>query len=218
MPSTHTESDPRPTPNPPEAIRATVNLDERQKLADVLLARVIEFVQYVREGLTEADLREAVEQPTGFDALMKSAELAEFKLADVDPLLAAKARGTKVRLQLQKEAGGFLSTQALTRLLDVTEAAISKQAEAAKLLVIKKGRANLFPRVQFNEDAQPIQGLKEVLPVLKKAGADGWGQLLFLLNSNDRLDGQRPIDVLRKGGEAASVVEAARSYGEHGAD
>ncbi len=217
MPSTHRESHSRSTPNPRHAKNATVDLDEHQKLAGVLLTRATEFVQYVRDRLTEADLREAVGQPTGFDALIKSAELAEFKLADADPLLAAKARGTKVRLQLQKEAGGFLSTQALTRLLDVTEAAISKQAEAAKLLVIKKGRANLFPKVQFNEDAQPVQGLKEVLPVLKKAGADGWGQLLFLLNSNDRLGGRRPVDVLRVG-DVASVVEAARSYGEHGAD
>jgi hypothetical protein len=57
----------------------------------------------------------------------------------------------------------------------VTEAAISKQVDAAKLLVIKKSRANLFPRIQFNEDGQPHQGLKQVLLPLKRAGADGWG-------------------------------------------
>jgi len=204
----------------PRASRArpsVVSLNEHQKLAGVLLARAIDFVRRVQEQLTEAELREAVGQPTEFEALMKSMELAKLKLADLDPLLAAKARGAKVRLELQEEAGGFLTTEDLTRLLDVTEAAISKQADAGKLLVIKKGRANLFPRVQFNKQGEPIQGLKEVLPPLKKSGADGWGQLLFLLNSNDRLDQRRPIDVLREG-DVASVVDAARSYGQHGAD
>jgi hypothetical protein len=197
--------------------RAHQRVDDHEKLAGVLLTRAFEFVRYVQARLTEAELREAVRQPTEFDALMKNTELAELRVADLAPLLAAKARGAKIRLELQKQAGGFLTTEALTRLLNVTEAAISKQVDAAKLLVIKKSRANLFPRVQFNEDGQPLQGLKQVLPLLKKAGADGWGQLLFLLNPNDRLDGRRPIDVLRAG-EVASVVEAAHRYGEHRAD
>ena len=192
-------------------------VDEHQKLAGVLLARACEVVRYIQARLTESELREAIRQPTEFDALLKSAELAEFNPADIDPLLAAKARGAKVRRELQKEAGGFLRTEDLTRLLNVTEAAISRQADGAKLLVIKKGRVNLFPRVQFDRDSQPVLGMKEVLPVLKTAGADGWAQLLFLLNPNDRLDGRKPIDVLQTG-EIASVVEAAHCYGEHGAD
>jgi hypothetical protein len=41
-------------------------------------------------------------------------------------------------------------------------------------------------------------------------------QLTFFLNANDRLNGSRPLDMLRSG-KVEPVLEAAASYGEHGA-
>jgi hypothetical protein len=42
------------------------------------------------------------------------------------------------------------------------------------------------------------------------------GAARFFVTSNDRLGGQRPLDVLRQGA-LEPVLEAARRFGEHGA-
>jgi len=56
--------------------------------------------------------------------------------------------------------------------------------------------------------------LEKVLDRLKDN--DPWMQLTFFLNANDRLNGSRPLDMLRSG-KVEPVLEAAASYGEHGA-
>ncbi len=68
--------------------------------------------------------------------------------------------------------------------------------------------------MQFNPDGGVVEGLKAVCEALPTR--DPWTVLNFLTHPDDRLQGRRPIDVL-KAGNVDLVVEAARRLGQQGA-
>ena len=71
----------------------------------------------------------------------------------------------------------------------------------------------VYPAFQIGADGL-LPGVRDVLDAF--AIADPWTRVNFMLTSDARLGGRRPVDVLREG-DIASVVRAARAYGEHGA-
>ena len=71
-----------------------------------------------------------------------------------------------------------------------------------------------FPTVQFTDDGEVVDGLREVRQALPFRNP--WAVLNFLVNPDARLGGRRPIDAL-KAGETDEVVEAARRIGQQGA-
>jgi hypothetical protein len=74
-------------------------------------------------------------------------------------------------------------------------------------------KAPSYPTLQFNRDGSIVAGLRDVREALPVESP--WAVLNFLVNPDDRLDGRKPIDVLRSG-NVSEVIEAARLYGEPG--
>ena len=75
------------------------------------------------------------------------------------------------------------------------------------------GDGYVYPAFQIGADGL-LPGVRDVLDAFTIA--DPWTRVNFMLTGDARLGGRRPIDVLREG-DVASVVRAARAYGEHGA-
>ena len=77
-------------------------------------------------------------------------------------------------------------------------------------------RGYLYPAWQFGPEGM-LPGLARVLAAIRTP--DPWAKLVFMVNPNDRLGGESPVEVLRRQGESdlGRVLEAASAYGEHGA-
>ena len=93
--------------------------------------------------------------------------------------------------------------------------AVGKRRRAGKLIAVQTGRRGYeYPACQF-EDTGAIDNLEEVLGAFAD-DIDAWMQLAFLINPNESLGGESPLDLLRRG-EVGAVARAARTHGEHGA-
>lgn len=132
---------------------------------------------------------------------------------NADPLAQAKLRGIEAKKRLLTAEGGMLSTQEAA-MLDISPQAVHKRRRAGKLIGIAQGlKQYSFPAWQF-EGNHTVAGLERVLDVL--GDHDPLMQVVFMLNPNDRLDGQRPLDLLRAG-RLDEVLTTANALGEHGA-
>lgn len=115
-----------------------------------------------------------------------------------------------------KAAGGAFGVDDVRKILNgVTRQAIDKRVNDGALLAVPGPSGHRrFPTVQFNTDGTLVAGLKEVQKAL--GFSSPWAVLNFLVNANDQLGGNRPIDAMRQG-EVARVVSAASSIGVQGA-
>ena len=118
------------------------------------------------------------------------------------------------RIALARKKAG-LSQEQLGDRLGVSRQAVEKRVREGSLLAVP-GPSNRrrFPTVQFTDDGEVVEGLREVRQALPFRNP--WAVLNFLVNPDDRLGGRRPIDAL-KAGETDEVVEAARRIGQQGA-
>lgn len=193
--------------------------DERETLKALVIKRTLSAFTRLTDDLSTRELRKVVNAPSDVETAALGLQIAQRVMAVEDPLFAARLRGLEAKKRLEVEAGGFLKTGDVQKLLNgISAAAITKRCDSHKLLVVRaEPRGNLFPRLQFDDRrGELLRWIPDVLPALAAKGAEGWGQLAFLLNDNDRLDGRRPIDLLREG-DVSVVLEAARNFGEHGA-
>ena len=129
-----------------------------------------------------------------------------------DKLACAVVRGIEARQRLATAEGGSLSSEGVARLLRISKTAVFKRLEAGRLLAWREERlqAARFPRWQFDEHGQVLDGLEEVLEILNQdERLDPWGKILFFLTSGKR----RPLDLLREG-KLKQVYLAARAYAE----
>ena len=108
----------------------------------------------------------------------------------------------------------MLSAEETAKLLAISRQAVDKRRRQGQLLGLIQGRRGYaYPAWQF-ENGRTIKDLEKVLEALRDH--DPWMQVTFFLNSNDRLAGMSPLDVLRAG-ETGRVVSAAAEFGEQGA-
>ncbi len=139
-------------------------------------------------------------------------------VAAYEPDARARAllRGREyVRADL-RDAGGASDVGEVRSLLnDITRQALDKRVNEGTLLVVP-GPSNRrrFPTFQFTDDGEVVAGLKPVREALGYSSP--WSVLNFLVNPQDALGGERPIDRLRKG-DVDSVIEAAQRAGVQGA-
>lgn len=135
-----------------------------------------------------------------------------------EPNARARAilRGVDIaEADLVKAGGSFELPDVQTAMRGVSRQSIEKRVREKSLLSVP-GPSNRrrYPTVQFNDDGTVVRGLQEVLKALDFESP--WAALNYLVNPDDRLNNERPIDLLRRG-EVELVLESARRVGEQGA-
>jgi len=133
-----------------------------------------------------------------------------------DARARALLRGVKIAQEDLRNAGGAYDLDEVRALMrGVSRQRIDRRVKEGSLLAVP-GPSNRrrYPTVQFDRDGAVVEGLKEVCEALPTKNP--WSTLNFLINPESKLDGRRPIDLLRAG-EIAIVVEAARRMGRQGA-
>jgi hypothetical protein len=124
--------------------------------------------------------------------------------------------GVRIAQEDLREAGGAYDLdQVRTLMRGVSRQAVDKHVQDGSLLAVP-GPSNRrsYPTLQFNTDGTVIDGLKAVSEALPTSNP--WTILNFLAQPDDRLQGRKPIDVLKEG-KVDLVVEAARRMGQQGA-
>lgn len=133
-----------------------------------------------------------------------------------DAKARALLRGVKVVEQdLESSGGAYSLSDVQTLMRDISRQAINNRVREGSLLAVP-GPSNraVYPVAQFMENGMPVDGLKEVSAAL--GTENSWMILNFLVNAEPKLDGRKPIDLL-KAGELDRVLEVARRFGVQGA-
>ena len=195
----------------------------KEKLASVektkhpiFFSRVLTALTRLEDELPREQIDAASAAPTDYMVLLEAltSPSVATQLTAEDPLAAARLRGVERQQVLLKKSGGVLKGAQAAELLGISRQALDKRRRQGRLIGLTQGRRGYaYPVWQF-EHGRTLSNLENVLGRLRDH--DPWMQLTFFLNANDRLDGSSPLDLLRSG-KVESVLEAAASYGEHGA-
>ncbi|MCF7645504.1 hypothetical protein KQ944_10810 [Bacillus subtilis] len=133
-----------------------------------------------------------------------------------DARALALLRGVEIAQQDLREAGGAYTLEQVRLLLQgISRQAVDKRVQEGTLLAVP-GPANrrAYPTIQFLNDGSIVAGLKAVRQAL--GSTNPWFILNFLSRPDERLNGKKPIELLRRG-ETEAVLEAARLNGLQGA-
>jgi hypothetical protein len=150
---------------------------------------------------------------TAIDKLLDVNTLALLE-TDSNPLLEAKLRGVMAKDALLNYQGQALKSSEVALLLDMTRQNIDKYRLSGQLLGVSlHKRGYRYPLWQFTE-GKILPGLAEVLAAMKDIS--DWGKLLFMVTGDVRLENQTPLQLLQAG-EIATVIEAAKVYGQQSA-
>lgn len=155
---------------------------------------------------------------TDVDALMTLlyAPAAVELVTHDDPLADARLRWVRDRERLLHAEGTPLTTRQVMEILGVTRQAVARARQDGRLVALPLGTGRyVYPSWQFGPSG-PVKGLRELQRALDDGDAGPWTLTAFVLAPNSRLDGDTPLNVLRRG-EVESVLNAARAYGEQGA-
>ena len=184
----------------------------KQAWAEKAGAVVLELMDLSEESLTEA-----VSTTDNWTALLRAMSSPQSlkRLQAADPLAGAFLRGIKAERRLISDNGGVFSTEKVAEFLGMTSQEVNKRRSSRRLLGLRfRRRGYVYPAWQFDPNRGTVPGLEEVLLTL--ADHDEWMQNIFFVSPNTRLAGRRPLDLLREG-SITSIVEAAKSFGDHGA-
>jgi hypothetical protein len=182
----------------------------RMRLPSREKAMVSELTEVMRRYADQAPTKLAELMNIAFGVTVGGGVSREQKLA------RAQVRGLEVRQKLVEAEGGSWSSDEVARMLQISKTAVLKRLAAGRLLAWREERlqAARFPRWQFNDHGQVLNGLEEVLEILgKDARLDAWGKMLFFLQEKPSLDGRRPLDLIREG-KGREVRLAAEAYAE----
>lgn len=149
------------------------------------------------------------------EAVKKAAVVNEEAFAP-DARALAILEGVRIAQEdLKRSGGAYDLDQVRTLLRGISRQAIDKRVQEGSLLAVP-GPSNhrSFPTLQFNSDGTVVEGLKPVHEALPTDNP--WTVLNFLAQPDDRLNGRKPIDLLKEG-KVEAVVEAARRMAEQGA-
>ena len=152
----------------------------------------------------------ATSKRTGFDKAIF--DKAAYK---PDARALAVIRGVEIAEKILRMAGGAFDLQEVQTLMHgISRQAVDKRVQDGSLLAVPgPNNRRSYPTLQFDRHGTLVSGLKEVRKALPTANP--WTILGFLASSDDRLDGRKPIDLLKEG-NIALVVESARRLGQQG--
>ena len=128
---------------------------------------------------------------------------------DLDPLAPLTARNAEHRSETLAAAGGALSSTEAARQLGISRQAVEKRRRAYALLAVRLGGDWRYPCCQFDEArGEVVAGLPKLLGAFAQAGP--WVALDFLLAPDEALDGETPLQVLRREGPTPRLERLAR--------
>jgi hypothetical protein len=145
---------------------------------------------------------------------MRSSSAADDAFA-ASPRARALLRGRQIADKDLRDSGGTFTLEEVRRLLHgVSRQQVNNLVKAGRLLAVP-GPSNRrrYPCVQFTREGY-VDGLQEVQKALPTKNP--WVVLNFLIHPDTRLQGARPIDLLRMG-KIEKVAAAARRMAEPGA-
>ena len=126
-----------------------------------------------------------------------------------------RLQGVRIAQETLREAGGAYDLDQVRILMHgISRQRVDRRVKERSLLAVP-GPSNrrLYPTIQFDRDGSVLGGLKAALDALPTRNP--WFALNFLIRPDHRLDGRKPIDLLRQG-KTAIVVETARCMAEQG--
>ena len=134
-----------------------------------------------------------------------------------EPSSRAKAllKGVQIAQNDLKESGGAYDLDQVRVLMNgISRQMVDRKVREGSLLAVP-GPSNrrAYPTVQFTSDGTVVPGLKAVQDALPTDNP--WAVLNFLVRPDPRLNGRKPIDLL-KAGEIDLVVDAAQRMGQQG--
>ncbi len=198
-----------------EAIERVVQAsDEPVRLA--FMVRALNALARLTPELGAEKLGDAAGAPSDYAVLLRALQepSALAALQQHDPLAAPRLRGLEARRQLLQAEGGPLTVEQVARCLGITRQAVDKRRRTGRLIYLSTGRRGYaYPAWQL-QAAGVLPGLESAISELSVR--DPWAQAAFFLSGDPRLDGETPLEALRRGNVEA-VRHAARGYGEHGA-
>jgi hypothetical protein len=134
-----------------------------------------------------------------------------------EPSSRAKAllKGVQIAQNDLKESGGAYDLDQVRVLMNgISRQMVDRKVREGSLLAVP-GPSNrrAYPTMQFTSDGTVVPGLKAVQDALPTDNP--WAVLNFLVRPDPRLNGRKPIDLL-KAGEIDLVVDAAQRVGQQG--
>jgi hypothetical protein len=187
-------------------------------LVQAFVLRTGRALTRIAERMSREHLLEAVGASTDTDVLFRSlreaaAIGAEIEPEKSDPLTEALLRGAEMKRDMLKAEGGALSAQLLADHLSMTPQGLGRKRDRNQVFWLDAGDGYVYPAFQIGKNGL-LAGIREVLDAFTVE--DPWMRVNFMLTGDARLEGRRPIDLLREG-KIDDVVMAAAAFGEHGA-
>lgn len=190
-------------------ISKVISSSKTSPLVGVFLTRAIEGLLEIAVSDKLADLVMANSNSDVLLAALQTPEALSL-FSKNDPLASAKLRGLEIKQKFLEMEGGCEGSEEIAQLVGVTPQAINQRRQRGKLIGFPRGKGKyIYPLWQFTEEGKTIIGLEKVLDQL--VGIDPWTQTAFFLNPNLRLNGQSPLDLLRKG-EDNLVINSAIAF------
>ena len=108
-------------------------------------------------------------------------------------------------------SGPFYDTTGLTRWLGISRQALHQKAARHAILAcpLEDGGV-VYPTWQFLSNGATIPALVDVLSALAASTDDTWMIALWMQAPSEHLDGQRPSEWLRDGGDPERVISLGR--------
>ena len=171
-----------------------------------LISGLAQFVVSVDSSERLAKLGEALESmpKVGEEGVPREVALEAARMRNLVRVLRDRAR-------LKEDS---LRTGEVEDLLVVGRERLRQMRERGEILGVVRGerRPTLYPRWQFGAEGEILEGLPYVISAAQEVGMGPEELHFFMTESDERLGGDPPIDLLRRG-EARHVADLLLSAG-----
>lgn len=171
-----------------------------------LISGLAQFVVSVDSSERLGKLAEALESlpKVGEEGVSKEVALEAARMRNLVRVLQDRAR-------LREES---FRTGEVEDLLVVGRERLRQMRERGEILGVVRGerRPTLYPRWQFGADGEILEGLPDVISAALEVGMGPEELHFFMTEPDERLGGEPPVDLLRRG-ETERVVDLLLSAG-----
>lgn len=171
-----------------------------------LISGLAQFVVNVDSSVRLTKLAEALESlpRVGEEGVPREAALEAARMRNLVRVLRDRAR-------LKEDS---LRTGEVEDLLVVGRERLRQMRERGEILGVVRGerRPTLYPRWQFGSNGEILSGLPEVISAAREVGMGTEELHFFMTEPDERLGGDPPIDLLRRG-ETGHVADLLLSAG-----